>query len=135
MRQRIILKTMVDDVLSELEVLGSIMASLNRSKQERHGSSKKSVSFSAKLSYNRELQPFDTIEFDSVLTNIGEAYNPDTGRFTVPLDGTYLFHSTILSGYNTKIEPFHSHPAGRSLSPVVFLAKKRACRKIAQPGK
>ncbi|RUS89383.1 hypothetical protein EGW08_002903 [Elysia chlorotica] len=67
-------------------------------------SSGQSVTFSAKLSYNRELKPLDTIVFDTVISNIGGGYDADTGKFTAPRDGTYMFYSTILSGYNTKVE-------------------------------
>ncbi|XP_076470698.1 uncharacterized protein LOC143300710 [Babylonia areolata] len=63
-----------------------------------------SISFSAKLSYNRELKPLDTVIFDTVLTNNGQAYSAETGKFTTPLPGTYVFFATILSGYNTKVE-------------------------------
>lgn len=68
------------------------------------GHSRPSISFAAKLSYNRELQPLETVIFDTVLSNNGEAYSVDTGKFTAPLPGTYYFFSTILSGYNTKVE-------------------------------
>ena len=41
------------------------------------------ISFSAKLSYNRELKPLDTVVFDTVITNNGEAYNAETGECEV----------------------------------------------------
>lgn len=42
--------------------------------------------------------------FDTIITNNGEGYSAETGKFTAPLPGTYIFLSTILSGYNTKVE-------------------------------
>ena len=62
------------------------------------------IAFSTKLSYNRELQPLDTVLFDTIITNNGEGYNAETGKFTAPLSGTYYFFATVLSGYNTKVE-------------------------------
>lgn len=34
--------------------------------------------------------------FQQVLTNIGNAYNNNTGAFVAPVDGTYVFHATIM---------------------------------------
>ena len=36
-----------------------------------------------------------TLLFDMVKTNVGGAYNPFTGVFTVPYDGIYAFSYTI----------------------------------------
>jgi len=35
------------------------------------------------------------IVFDSVVTNVGNAYDEDTGRFTAPVNGTYQFNVII----------------------------------------
>ncbi|BFZ06313.1 hypothetical protein BsWGS_09352 [Bradybaena similaris] len=35
------------------------------------------------------------LPFDKVITNVGNAFNPDTGRFTAPFNGTFLFSLTI----------------------------------------
>ncbi|XP_052819491.1 otolin-1-like [Mya arenaria] len=37
----------------------------------------------------------DVIVFDQVLTNEGHVYNPNTGIFTTPFDGTYVFHFAV----------------------------------------
>lgn len=43
------------------------------------------------------------LKFDNVLTNVGNAYNPSTGIFTAPTDGTYLFNWSIRTGYLASI--------------------------------
>ncbi|KAH3824101.1 complement C1q-like protein 3 [Dreissena polymorpha] len=68
-------------------------------KNEQHSSSKRQISgtiaFSAWL--NSELSnlgPDHTIQFQSVTLNEGNAYNPHTGVFTVPLNGVYFLTFT-----------------------------------------
>ena len=34
-----------------------------------------------------------------IYTNIGNNYDPDTGLYTVPYDGTYAFHANIYKDY------------------------------------
>lgn len=36
------------------------------------------------------------IVFDQAITNVGNAYNPITGGFVAPADGTYIFHVTMM---------------------------------------
>ena len=36
-----------------------------------------------------------TVKFDKVLYNAGNAYSPLTGLFTAPTDGTYLFYGHV----------------------------------------
>uniref|UniRef100_A0A0B7AR95 C1q domain-containing protein n=1 Tax=Arion vulgaris TaxID=1028688 RepID=A0A0B7AR95_9EUPU len=105
--QRLALKAALDSYVAELAEVRSL-ASGNSSKMvvplNVPAAMTPAVAFSAKLSYNRELKPLDTVIFDTVLTNDGNAYDLDSGKFTAIVTGTYLFHSTILSGYNTKVE-------------------------------
>ncbi|XP_060563689.1 complement C1q-like protein 2 [Ruditapes philippinarum] len=50
------------------------------------------VAFSAYLSYFQEhLGIHQTVKFDKIITNDGNAYNAVTGIFTVPVTGTYVF--------------------------------------------
>jgi hypothetical protein len=50
------------------------------------------VAFSAYLSYLQEhLGIHQTIKFDKIITNDGNAYNAVTGIFTAPVTGTYVF--------------------------------------------
>ncbi|CAL1547218.1 unnamed protein product [Lymnaea stagnalis] len=109
--QRLALRAALDTYVTELYELRTLVVS-NSSSRLSQGQApnaqaavtKPSVSFSSKLSYNRELKPLDTVIFDTILTNNGNAYDPETGKFTAPSSGTYLFYATILSGYNTKVE-------------------------------
>ena len=53
------------------------------------------VSFSAYPSQTIRYNTGTTMIFDSVLTNVGEFYNPGVGSFICPYNGLYLFHVTI----------------------------------------
>lgn len=37
-----------------------------------------------------------TLIFDVIITNIGNGYNPSTGMFTSPQEGTYVFYVSAL---------------------------------------
>jgi hypothetical protein len=49
------------------------------------------IAFHAKNVKNRNPVAGDTIVFTDIVLNLGESYNTDTGVFTVPLGGIYLF--------------------------------------------
>lgn len=36
------------------------------------------------------------LTFDNVVTNIGNAFNEFSGTFVSPVDGTYVFHATVM---------------------------------------
>ena len=44
-----------------------------------------------------------TVVFDHVITNIGKAYNPHTGHFTVPYDGLYFLTVSFLKRYSSNL--------------------------------
>ena len=64
---------------------------------------------------------FQTIVFDTVETNIGDAYNATSGIFTAPTDGVYVFSATILSvpGHSASILYYknHKNEVGFSFEP------------------
>ncbi|XP_027877833.1 complement C1q-like protein 4 [Xiphophorus couchianus] len=70
---------------------------------KREGQAKQ-LAFSASLSGNGHTGPFNThitLIFRNVVTNIGNAYNPNTGLFTAPVRGVYHFDFHIYGGGST----------------------------------
>ncbi|CAG2233470.1 C1QL [Mytilus edulis] len=65
------------------------------------GETSSSIS-STEVAFHARLKPYVTlgssqiVVFDQVITNIGQAYNPNTGIFTAPNDGIYFFACTFL---------------------------------------
>ncbi|KAK3092551.1 hypothetical protein FSP39_004300 [Pinctada imbricata] len=55
------------------------------------------VSFSSYMTPSLKTSSYQIIPFKGILTNEGGAYNPSTGIFTVPLNGLYYFHCSILT--------------------------------------
>ncbi|XP_036934545.1 complement C1q subcomponent subunit C-like isoform X1 [Acanthopagrus latus] len=53
------------------------------------------VAFTASLAVDVGPGTDATLRFLRVLTNIGQAYNPDTGIFTAPVTGAYYFRFTL----------------------------------------
>jgi len=54
------------------------------------------IAFYATLSAHTTLGQKQTIEFDQIITNIGNGYNGVSGVFTVPITGIYQFSTTML---------------------------------------
>ena len=44
-----------------------------------------------------EININEVIKFDDVLTNVGNAYNPTSGKFIAPYNGSYLFTLVIMN--------------------------------------
>ncbi|KAJ8302192.1 hypothetical protein KUTeg_021179 [Tegillarca granosa] len=60
------------------------------------------VAFTAALTPSRQiLGQHQTIEYDKVITNLGNAYDPRHGHFTAPVKGLYLFSVTLMSSYGS----------------------------------
>ena len=60
--------------------------------------SSKTIGFYAKLTKSiPHLGDGQTINFDQVITNAGQAYDPSNGHFTVPVSGMYLISTSIMS--------------------------------------
>lgn len=60
--------------------------------------SKRQVVFHAEVGSSYQTFQKDNIWiYNKVITNVGNAYNPSTGKFTVPTNGIYQFHWYTLS--------------------------------------
>lgn len=69
------------------------------------------IAFTAKLGeHATNLGLHQTIVFERIHTNIGNAYSSSTGVFTAPVNGTYYFTSTIMchSGDFLEAEMVHN---------------------------
>lgn len=53
------------------------------------------VAFTAVLTHPVSLGPLQAIEFDKVITNIGNAYETRDGQFSAPVSGVYLISATV----------------------------------------
>lgn len=49
------------------------------------------------MTHDVDLGPKQAIEYDKILTNIGNGYDKRNGQFRVPVSGVYIISSTILS--------------------------------------
>ena len=58
----------------------------------------KNVAFTASASVNHGDWQNTKVVYDKVITNIGSGYSPQTGIFTCPSDGEYVFTWSMMSG-------------------------------------
>lgn len=61
------------------------------------------VAFLAVLDASISIGSNQIIVFERVITNIGQAYSSQTGVFTAPVDGIFLFTTTLLTENNKEI--------------------------------
>jgi hypothetical protein len=56
------------------------------------------IAFTARLSHNLyPLGAHQVVAFDTVVTNIGNRYNPQSGTFTCSVGGVYVFGVTLMT--------------------------------------
>ena len=63
----------------------------------------RAITFHAMMSDDLVSNIEQTVVFDHVITNIGKAYNPHTGHFTVPYDGLYFLTVSFLKRYSSNL--------------------------------
>ncbi|XP_028450416.1 complement C1q-like protein 4 [Perca flavescens] len=97
--QGTVMDSMTKETVSDIaEQVSQLKTEVDKLKQQQQG---RQVAFSASLLAGGQagtLGPFPshpTLVFKHVVTNIGNAYNPNTGVFTAPVRGAYNFEWSI----------------------------------------
>lgn len=61
------------------------------------------IAFTAILTHVVTISSYQAIAFDTVLTNIGNAYDTRNGQFIVPITGVYILSATIYSEFTRDV--------------------------------
>lgn len=67
--------------------------------------SNNTVAFSATLlTAVEDMDPWQVVVFNKILTNVGNGYSSETGEFTAPINGTYVFFAHIMGSDRRSLE-------------------------------
>ncbi|XP_071125818.1 protein BCAP-like [Mytilus edulis] len=86
-------ETVNQDKVSRIETLGGINTIQEKSPRLIVPAASQGypvVGFNAVLTHDVSLGPHQTLVFDTVITNVGQAYEPRDGQFSAPYSGLYL---------------------------------------------
>lgn len=111
------LQTENDRLQQEVEILKTEVKELSASCKSAHPNS--FVAFLAVMNEQRRtFQDKDTIIFDTVITNIGNAYSSTDGYFTATYDGVYQFSASILTDNNGEVWSYFSLNGGDAVANI-----------------
>ncbi|XP_056017323.1 complement C1q-like protein 4 [Ostrea edulis] len=97
LRQKKLEKT-IDDLKTEIfELLTDNVDTVKTSNVEEHD---QAIAFYAYLSKGESAIQHHGVTFDTVITNVGAAYNHHDGVFTAPTNGVYVFNWNLYSSYH-----------------------------------
>ncbi|XP_048736539.1 complement C1q-like protein 4 [Ostrea edulis] len=81
------------------------------------------IAFTARLSSNMVLSNQQTVIFDNVLLNLGNAYHETYGHFTAPVSGVYQFAVSLLTGPGGSNSYFAVLRNGNQLLGSIYIVK------------
>lgn len=90
--------SMIQNQLSSLEKAINMLDNVSKCSCP----SKSQVVFNAEMGSSKTYQKGSIWIYDKVVTNVGNAYNPSTGKFTAPTSGIYQFNWYTLSNPQVK---------------------------------
>ncbi|XP_052087923.1 heavy metal-binding protein HIP-like, partial [Mytilus californianus] len=90
----------INQIRPDVNALREELNKIKTENKEHNG-----ISFSARLGTSmKDIDPWNTVVFDKVISNDGNSYNAATGIFTAPMAGTYYFTATIFTRWKSQLE-------------------------------
>ncbi|KAG9282205.1 cerebellin-4-like [Astyanax mexicanus] len=112
------LKSLSDLVNQQGTTLLELKSELLKMQKENTGSvTVPKVAFSAALTDSGTVGPF-SVQTQKVITNVGKAYNSNTGVFTAPVKGIYYFRFTALGFMHSNAMSVNLHKNQQTLMHI-----------------